>query len=286
MKKTIITLCGAAAVLAAVLISAAACSGDMGGANSDGGGGGSQGGSMARFTISGDYLYTVDNTTLKTVSIATPDAPVEIASQSRNIGWDIETIFADNGRLFIGSMQAMYIYDISNPLDPQQLSMTSHFKSCDPVVAYDTLAFVTLNSDLGQWCGRSNNVLQVYNIKDVTNPRFVIQKDIASPRGLAVDGGASLVFVCGRGGVVAYEFKASEVSPFLTLEIRSTTELISQMSNIDTYDCIALPGGSGATAGNGTLLIVGADGLYQLAYDKSSENHLFTFLSKIDIRKE
>ncbi len=287
MKKTIISLCSAAAI-AAVLISTAACSAEGGGGVNDGGGGGSQGGSMARFTISGDgnYLYTVDNKNLKVTSVSNPDNPIFI--RNWEVGWDIETIFSMDNLLFIGSMGAMYIFDISNTNAerPVQLSRTNHFRSCDPVVAYDNLAFVTLNSSIGSQCGQRGNVLQIYDITEPSNipqnPLF--QTNMESPRGLSVDGERKLVFVCVSGGVEVWDFTNPESTKYLGFTAR-----VPELEHISAYDCIALPGVTPER--DGKLLTIGADGLYQIAYkrvkdDADNDKIEFTFLSKIDIRKE
>lgn len=263
MKKTVNTLCGACGILAATLLFAAGCSkaaADFGGNSS------SAGGSMARFTLHGDYLYTVDDKTLKVVSIADPATPVEIAKLT--LGFGIETIFTKDDDLFIGSQTGMYIYDISNPQFPNHLSTTPHFRSCDPVVAYDTLAFVTLNTASGTWCGNNTNVLQVYDISDKRTPDRISQVQFYSPRGLAVDGELKLVFVCDKQYVAACDFTDPRNIRGLYL-----SSAAGGLGYIDAYDCIAL---------NGTLLVIGSDGLYQLGYDREK----FTLLSKIDIRRE
>ena len=66
------------------------------------------GGSMARFTIKGDYLYTVDSYDLKTFDIKDKVNP-EITSEV-NLGWGIETIFPYGENLFIGAQSGMHIY--------------------------------------------------------------------------------------------------------------------------------------------------------------------------------
>ncbi|MGV3658020.1 MAG: hypothetical protein ACO1NX_08695 [Chitinophagaceae bacterium] len=49
------------------------------------------GGSMARFTIVGNYLYTVDKSDLKVFEIADPSNPV--FKQTVPVGFEIETIY-------------------------------------------------------------------------------------------------------------------------------------------------------------------------------------------------
>lgn len=107
-----------------------------------GGGNYGQGGSMARFTLANGHLYAVDDYDLRLFDVSKKADP-EFVKQI-NLGWGIETIFPFKDKLFIGSNTGMHIYDISSPAAPEQLSVYSHITSCDPVVANDDYAFVTL----------------------------------------------------------------------------------------------------------------------------------------------
>ncbi len=237
---------------------------------SDGSGGGgsgtSRGGSMARFTIYGDWLYTVNESQLTVVSLANPERPVE--GDRLSIGSGIETIFPMDTLLFIGSQNGMMIYNIKNPEFPKHLSTTLHFRSCDPVVAADTLAFVTLNSTLGTWCGQAGNLLQVYDIKNLRSPVLLREVTMSSPRGLSVDLGQKMLFVCDNG------IKAYDISDPRNPEAMYTTLSLEQVGKIDAYDCIVVS--------PGRMIVVGAAGLYQLGYNRTG----FSFISKIDIRRE
>ncbi len=280
MKKTAKRLFNPTAIVT-VLASAAmvaACSdglinwpgggyGQMYDLNSSGGGGGtSRGGSMARFTITGDWLYTVNDSQLSVVSIANPERPAE--GDRITIGGNIETIFPMDTLLFIGSQNGMFIYNIAKPEFPQHLSTSLHFRSCDPVVAADTLAFVTLNSSMGAWCGSGGNVLNVYNIKDLRSPVMIGSVSMTSPRGLAVDPGRKMLFVCDDG------IKAYDIADPRTPEPLYSSLATPEVGKIEAYDCIV--------TGDGRLLVIGADGLYQLSYDATA----FALISKIDIRRE
>lgn len=142
------------------------------GAESSGG----TGGSMARFAITGDYLYAVDKQSLFTFDIAAPE-PVQ---ESRNdVGWSIETIFPYEDNLFIGSESAMYIYDITQPSDPVRLSVYSHFTACDPVVVEGNYAYVTLRS--GNRCQRGVNRLEIIDVEDKLNPKEVAFYEMKNP---------------------------------------------------------------------------------------------------------
>lgn len=261
MKRTLefFSACAAAALIAA------GCARDNGNSETSGNTGGGGGGSMARFTIAGEWLYTVSHDRLTVVSIADPARPEE--GGKLWIGSDIETIFAMDTLLFIGSQSSMQIYDISEPESPEFMSQTSHLKSCDPVVAADTLAFVTLNSSLGSWCGQRGDLLVAYDISDVTRPVVIDEVGLSSPRGLAVDAGQKLVFVCDNG------IKAFDVTDPHDIKLLYTAAKpsVPEVGRIDAYDCILW---------DGRLLVIGAAGLYQLGYDREK----FTFISKIEIR--
>lgn len=262
MKKTNFILF---VILAAVSTAISGCS-SSDGAMSDSGGGGSQGGSMARFTISGDYMYTVDDHTLNIVALSNPEKPFKRGEITIDRWTTIETIFTMDEMLFIGSQTGMYIYNIEKPEKPEPLSTVSHFKSCDPVVAYGNYAYVTLNSTIGSWCGNRGNVLQIY---DISNPKSPVRKDeiaMSSPRGLAVAKTGNLLFVCDGGIVEAYDLSDPSAPDY-----KYSTATVENVRGMDAYDCIAL---------NGKLLVIGSDGLYQLAYDSEG----FTFISKIDLR--
>ena len=96
-------------------------------------------GSMARFTIARDHLYTVGQANLSAFDISNAEAPV--LNNVQNIGWNIETIYPLKDKLFIGSQIGMQIFSIDNPDAPQWISSFAHACFNDPVVANDTHAF-------------------------------------------------------------------------------------------------------------------------------------------------
>jgi hypothetical protein len=237
------------------------------GASGNGGGNG-QGGSMARFAITGDHLYTVDNQTLRTLRLTNPAKPEYLETKDQQLGFDIETIFPYDTLLFIGSQNAMYIYDISRPEFPKELSQVSHFRSCDPVVAAGNYAYVTLNSG-NQSCRRGSDELQVYDITDLRNPQLIhTDRNLTTPKGLGVDQAAGRLFVCGGQGLKVYDL-SNPGSPEWCDDLTD----IPEARGIETYDCIPM---------DGLLLVIGSDGFYQ--FDYTGER--IRFVSKIDLRKE
>ncbi len=159
-----------------------------------------QGGSLARYTIANQYLYMVDMRELKAFSLANPTDPV--LTKTVQVGTDIETIFVFEDKLFIGSRQAMYIYSITNPSSPQYLGEASHVRACDPVIANQDYAYVTVRS--GTDCGGTTNALYVYNVANILNPTQVNVIPMSSPYGLGKTD--HVLYVCdGGNGLKVYD---------------------------------------------------------------------------------
>ncbi|WP_046755314.1 LVIVD repeat-containing protein [Kordia jejudonensis] len=139
-----------------------------------------QSGSLARFVIIQSYLYTVDNQNLNVFNISDPENPVLVNNLS--VGFNIETLSSYKSYLYIGSQNGMFIYDAQQMETPQLLSAVQHFTACDPVIANDTHAFVTLKG--GNFCGGNTNVLEVYDIADAENPVLISQRNLIEPVGM------------------------------------------------------------------------------------------------------
>jgi hypothetical protein len=224
-----------------------------------------KGGSMARFTVHGDYLYTVDDSRLHVFDISEPDKPVYLQQKTQYMAAGIETVFSMDTLLFIGSQTGMYIYNVTRDGFPQQIAYEPHIASCDPVVASGSYAYVTLNSE-NVWCGRASNELRIYDISDPSHPELVhTERGFMHPRGLGIDG--NLLFVCDDGLRV---FDVSD--PVRPRWIDDLTHL-PDARGIDAYDVIPL---------DGTLLLTGADGLYQFDYRGGT----LAFLSKMEVSSE
>jgi len=160
--------------------------------NSDAASSGGAGGSTAKFTITGNYLYVVDHTSLKTFQINDPLHPVY--RSKTEIGINIETIFPYGDKLFIGSSFSMYIFSLNDPDHPQQIAKADYTirMSCDPVVAKDSVAYATLRAT-GP-CGGSQSALVVYNIQNIASPVLVKTINLMAPYGLGTKDHA--LYVC------------------------------------------------------------------------------------------
>jgi len=144
--------------------------------------GGGQGGSLARFIVVDNYLYTVGDQKLSVFNITDPNTPVYVTETF--IGFEIETLFVKDDFLYIGSRLGMYIYDISNREAPQWLSEVSHLRSCDPVVSSGDFTYVTLHTNAT--CVGTINQLEVYDTTDPRNPVLLHVRAMARPIGLGL----------------------------------------------------------------------------------------------------
>ncbi|MDR1631492.1 MAG: hypothetical protein LBR97_01165 [Dysgonamonadaceae bacterium] len=226
-----------------------------------------RGGSMARFTIHDNYLYTVDNSTLKIFDVSNPAQPEYLQRKDQALNFGIETIFNKDTLLFIGSQDGMYIYSVVRPEFPEKLSRVSHIRSCDPVVASGNYAYVTLNSQ-NTGCGGWSNVLNIYDISDLQNPELKVTEEMNYPKGLGIDG--NKLFVCDAIlGIKVYDV-SNPVEPQWIDDLARIPEADEVVS---PYDVIPV---------NGLLLTSTGEGLYQ--FDYTGEN--LRFVSKITTLKK
>ena len=249
MKK-IIALCSFLIFLVVIACSSDSSSSDENaGPTVDG-----QGGSLATFTLKGNYLYVVDEFDLQVFNLDEQLQPVFV--NKVNIGFGIETLFSYRNYLYIGSRTGMFIYSLDNPEFPEKLSNVEHFTACDPVVANATHAFVTLHSDT--FCGNDINLLEIYDVTDVTNPILVSSRNLIFPRGLGLYG--NYLIVCDD------EIKVFDVSD------PSNSKLVKAIDK-KAFDVII----------NGDLLIaIGETGLFQYQLNALEDAVDFSLLSTIN----
>jgi hypothetical protein len=163
-----------------------------------------KGGSLARFTTVGNYLYIADQFGINVFDISTPGKAENRGSVP--IGFGIETIFPYKDKLFIGSIDGMFIYSLDNPASPKKLGEARHLRSCDPVVANDSMSYVTLRG--GTACGPATDGLYTYNITDLSKPVQKSLLQLSNPYGLGLTD--SIVYVCrGDKGLTVVNVKQS-----------------------------------------------------------------------------
>lgn len=213
-----------------------------------------QGGSLARFTVAGDYLYTVEMDKLHVFDIKNEQNPTKVYDV--DLLWGVETIFAEPPYLFLGTRTGVKILSISNPDKPVYISEFIHIYSCDPVVVNGNIAYSTLNS-FGS-CGRGLNQLDIIDMSDIYTPQLIKSIQLTNPKGLGTNG--NVLFVC-NNGLEVYDITDKQ-NPQLIIKTAISAE-----------DVIPLD----------TILLVGAtDGLYQYAYNQNFEFELLSKLFSID----
>lgn len=210
-----------------------------------------QGGSLATFALKGDYLYTVDSTDLNVYNIIDIKDPVQV--NTIPIGFNIETLFSYKDYLYIGSRTGMFIYGLSNPEFPNQLSNVEHFTACDPVIANDTHAFVTLHA--GTICGSNLNVLQIYDVTTITDPVLISSRNLSFPRGIGLFG--DYLIVCDD------EIKIFDISD--PLESKLVTSV-----NKSAFDVIV---------SDDLLIAIGETGLFQ--FRLSEDNNIGVSITEL-----
>jgi len=217
-----------------------------------GSGGSGTGGSMARFTLVGDYLYSVGQNDMRVFSLSNLDAPV--LTNTVNLGWGIETIIPHEDKLFIGSASGMQIWNNQNPELPTFLSEFRHANACDPVFVKDNFAYVTLRD--GNLCQGFVNQLDLIDITDLTNPTLEKTFQMDNPHGLSIDG--DNLFLCeGVHGLKVFDIEEPQ---------KLGNKKIEHIKDISAYDVIAVPGESDI------LLMIGDGGFFQ--YDYSNPRDL------------
>lgn len=220
-------------------------------------------GSYANMLILADHLYMIDERDLKAYSIEDPSKPIEVYKE--NLGFGIESMFLRGDILFIGSATTLFIYSIGSDGIPSPMSNTEYHNfqdmcSRDPVVANESIAYVTLSSaDLSE-CFRSvENELRLYDIEDLSDPTLINVFEMERPKGLGLDG--DCLFVC----------EANDGLKVIDVSDPMDVKLIHHFDGYKAFDVIPR---------SGHLLVVGPDSLYQYNYTDKDNMYL---LSAMDL---
>jgi hypothetical protein len=213
-------------------------------------------GSLARFALINNYMYSVSTNLLRVINVTNESNP--LMENAVGLGWGIETVFPFKDKLFIGSNTGMFIYSVQNPVSPIKQGEFNHVRTCDPVIADDNFAYVTLHS--GTRCTGFTNQLDVLDISNIQSPQLIKSYPLTSPRGLSKDG--SVLFICdGNDG----------------LKVFNATD----PNNITQFKQFPLEEANDVIAFNNIALVVAKDGLYQYDYSNVLDIKL---ISKITVQ--
>ncbi|MDR1155433.1 MAG: hypothetical protein LBL04_12055 [Bacteroidales bacterium] len=215
-------------------------------------------GSMSRFALYRDHLYSVISNYMHIIDLSGSEP--RKAAENVYIGENVETIFSYKDNMFMGTPTGMMIYSVADPLKPQYVRAVWHVFGCDPVAVEDDIAYVTIHS--GNACGQTNNDLIIYDVSDVTDPRHIVTYAMTNPKGLGIDNG--VLFLCDDGLKI---FDAANPQTLMA-------NRLAHYSGMDGFDVIPF---------DNVLMMIADDGLYQ--YDYTDLNRI-SRLSKLPIVKK
>lgn len=212
-------------------------------------------GSLSRFTIVNNLMFCLDGPTLKTFNIANATSPSPVSNITLNTIPD--NIFSYENYLLMGTSSGMLIYTVAET--PVYISQYEHIVSCDPVVAENGYAYVTLRSvnECSQNIGV--NRLEIISLQNISSPQQTAQYDLPAPFGLGVDG--STLFVTSNDSAIAVIDVTDKFIPVF----------LSSISAAGARDVIPL---------SGLLLIMAEKKLLQ--YDYSNLNNI-QLISQLDL---
>ena len=213
-----------------------------------------QAGSLSRFATVNNYLYIANRYSITPIDITNVNNP--LVKPIINTG-EIETLYGFNNSLLAGSPNGMFIYGLTDPAAPVFQSSFPHWRGCDPVVAQNNIAYVTVRA--GGPCAGNRNTLDVLDISNLNQPVLIKTYQLENPFGLGVYN--NKLGICdGAAGFKLYNASASN-----NLVLQNT------VSNINAFDVIM---------NDEIALLIAKDGMYQYNINNSNSPVL---LSKISI---
>lgn len=210
-------------------------------------------GSMAGMVLMNDYLYAItESHSVGIVDISNAAAPQKV--NEFFAGYDLQTIFPFNGKLFLGSAVGMFMYDVTNPQQPASLGEFTHGRACDPVITDGQHAYVTLHA--GDFCGGEANELHVIDVSNLQQSQLVRTYQLTKPTGLSKDG--NLLFVCDDTEIKVYN--ASNPADL---------RIVNKIKGNQPYDVITQ---------NRRAIVVCNNGLYQYDYTNTNNIRQLSFI--------
>lgn len=222
-------------------------------------------GSQSRFTMFDKYLYTVNQGRMNVYDVSAR----LIEKQTIQTWWNTETIFAYNKALYIGTPNGFIIFDNSSPEAPKQAAMIQHVTGCDPVFVEGDKAYVTIRT--GTTCNGTQNLLEVYDIKNIYAPKRISQFNMDNPHGLSIEG--KNLYLCeGKFGLKVFDRSD---------DINIDRNKIAHFKDFFAYDVIALPENY-PVMNKKVVMVIGDDGLVQF---DATDNKNLKKLSTIKVSK-
>ncbi len=185
-------------------------------------------GTINRITKSNNHIYVASNSNMIIINDNENGLSSDVV-RLENIKEEMETIFPYQNKLFVGSKTSMTIFDISKGEQPIELYEFEHATSCDPVLPYNDVVFITLRTADFSTCPGNINALLTIDITDLSNPIQIDENQLVSPYGMSVID--DYLFVGnGKNGLSIFDVTNPQV-PIL----------VNTDNNIIAYDIIADP---------------------------------------------
>jgi len=218
-------------------------------------------GSVNRIAKQFGHVYAISNSKIHVFSDNM--AGLELVNSNGWIwGTQMETIYAEDEHLFIGSRNSVSIYDISNPESPSYVSEFWHATSCDPVLPNDNVAYTTLRTGDFADCPGDENALITLDITTIINPINVDEQVMISPYGMSIINDQLYVGE-GENGMKIFDLS----DPF-------HPNLVNFDQSVAAYDIISHP------TIDDLILTAGPNGIEQYEMDEQTFN--LTFISSIN----
>ena len=193
-----------------------------------------------KMAITGDHLYLISNDNM--IAISTEDFTTG-HQRHKGVMSDMETIFAYENMLFLGGRSSMNIFSPDGKNTPILLHEFQHATSCDPVLPFFDVAYVTLRTADFSECPGNTNALVVLNIEDPSRTYEVKELPMFSPYGMSISDD-KLYVAEGKNGLKLFDI-SDKFSP----------ELLNHFIEVEVYDVIQSPFSSSF------LYLAGPDGL-------------------------
>jgi Uncharacterized conserved protein len=140
----------------------------------------SQAGSTAAMISYENALYTLDNSTLKIFDISDGFNP--ILKDELRLEFP-ETLFIHNDHLYVGGFTGVSIWNLQDPLNPEEVGFYEHARNCDPVILEGTTGYVTLGGS--HTCNSQTSRLEIVDFSTPEAPTKIAEYPMTSPYGLA-----------------------------------------------------------------------------------------------------
>ena len=190
------------------------------------------------FVIGASKLYNFDNTGSSMNFV-----------EEKFISSDLETIYPQNDKLYIGTRFSMIVVDATNPSAVQEQGSYWHPTSCDPVLPMGNLAYLTLRTGDFSGCAGDENALHVVDITNPSNPTAMNVIPMNSPYGMTMI--SNYLFVAeGTNGLKIFD----ATDPVNLVQVHSDNSVVA-------YDMMAHP------TNPNILLTTGENGLSQYSID-------------------